>query len=238
MGFCHAFTGPLVAALLSADAPGTERQPPPPPGPVLGERYYMTLFGAQSVPIRTRYTHTWATFVRTVLTPAGEFPAAINTVSWMPATLEIRPFALRREPGVNLTLDETFRWVASFDGRVSVWGPYEIDAERYGRFVARKEQLDTGEIQYRAIGALSRRGEVSNCGQSFARSSPQVGRRYLQPTPNPGENGTSRLALRYVRLDALLGGGVTHDWILHVIGADKYSFTRRQPGEWVPYFGR
>lgn len=230
--------GLLLAALLGPAAAGSpERQPPPPPpGPVLGERYYATVFGTQSVPLRIKYTHTWATYVRTVVTPAGEFPAAINTVSWMPATLDIRPLALRPEPGVNLNLAETFAWVATFNGRVSCWGPYEISADRYGRLVARKEQLDTGEFQYRAIGALTRRGDVSNCGQSFARSAPQVGRRYLQPTPDPGENGTSRLVARYERLDAFVGGPVKHDWILTVIGADQYPFTRREPGERVPYF--
>lgn len=234
MGLCHAFTGPLLAALFSAGGP--EQQPPPPPaGPVLRERYYMTLFGAQSIPFQIKYTHTWATYVRTVVTPAGEFPAAVNTVSWMPATLRIRPLALRPETGVNLNLAETFAWVRTFNGAVSCWGPYEINAELYGRLVARKEQLDTGEFQYRAVGALSRRrDDVSNCGQSFARSSP-LGRRYLQPTPNPGENGTSILALRYERLGAFIGGPVTHDWVLCAIGADRYNFVRRQPGELVPY---
>jgi hypothetical protein len=225
--------GFLIAALLAPGSP-EQQPPPPPPGPVLGERYYMTLFGTQSIPFQIRYTHTWATYVRTVVTPAGEFPAAINTVSWMPASLRIRPLALRPDPGVNLNLAETFAWVRSFNGAVSSWGPYEINAELYGRLVARKEQLDTGEIQYRAIGALSRRSEISNCGQSFARSSPQVGRR-LQPTPNPGENGTSILALRYERLGAFIGGPVTHDWILCAIGADKFQFVRRRPGELVPF---
>jgi hypothetical protein len=193
------------------------------------------LFGAQSVPYQVRYTHTWATVVRTAVTPAGEYPVEIHTVSWMPATLQIRPLALRPEPGVNLNLAETFAWVATFDGRVSCWGPYEIRADRYQRYVARKEELVNEGFQYRAIGALTRTGEVSNCGQSFARASPTVGR-FLQPTPAPGENGTSRLMQRYLRADGLEEAPPTHDWILQVIGADRYQFTRRQPGERVPYF--
>lgn len=224
-------TGPLIATLLAAAGQV-------PFGPVVGERYYMTLFGTQSVPYQVRYTHTWATFVRTAVTPAGEVPVAVDTVSWMPATLSIRPLALRREPGTNLTLDETFRWVASFGGKVSVWGPYEIDLDRYDRFLARRGQLESGEVLYRALGAFTRRGApVSNCGQSFARSSPIVGRRYLQPTPRPGENGTSRLAWRYGRSGTLLGDSATHDWLLHVIGAARYPITVRKPGEFVPFFG-
>ena len=37
------------------------------------------------------------------------------------------------------------------------------------------------------------------------------------------------------RLGAFVGGTVTHDWILCAIGANRYHFTRRQPGELVPY---
>src|SRR5262245_28661533 len=100
--------GPLLTILFVVG------QVPPPPPPVTGERFYIALFGAQSVPLRTRNTHTWATFVRTAVTPIGEFPIAVDTISWLPASLSIRPLALRREPGANLTLDQTFQWVASF----------------------------------------------------------------------------------------------------------------------------
>ena len=201
------------------------------------ERYYMILFGTQSVPIKVPLTHTFATFVRTEVLPVGERVVAVDTVSWMPATLKIRPFAVFPEPGVNLTLQQTFDWIATFNGRVSKWGPYEIDADRYARFIARKQDLER-EFQYRAVGAITRNDKISNCGQSFARSSPIVGRRYLQPTPSPGENGTSDLARRYLRVGALQGNGATHDWLIPVIQADVYPSTTRQPGEKVPLFRR
>lgn len=224
------FTGSALVLLLTASALGAAEVPI--------ERYYMTLFGAQSVPPRTSQTHTWATFVRTHTTGAGEIVVAVDTVSWMPADLKIRAWALRRQPGVNLTFDETIDWIASFGGRVSSWGPYEIDADRYGRFLSRKADLESGTIAYRALGAVTFKSRVSNCGQSFARSSPIVGRRYLQPTPSPGETGTSKLAERYLKAGALQDGGAEYPWLLAATGADRYPMVPRRPGERIPRFVR
>jgi len=64
----------------------------------------------------------------------------------MPATLHIRQLALRTEPGVNLSLSQTYDWIASFNGRVSVWGPYEISAEQFGHYLSRKNSLDSGAV--------------------------------------------------------------------------------------------
>src|SRR4051812_162617 len=93
----------LALCLVAPAQPLTPAAPTLPPAVVVvqpAERYYMVLFGAQSVPIRGRLTHTWATYVRTQVTPKGETPVAIDTISWMPKTLEIRPLALLPEPGV------------------------------------------------------------------------------------------------------------------------------------------
>lgn len=202
------------------------------------ERYYMTLFGAQSSPPQPSKTHTWATFVRTRITPDGEVPVAVDTVSWMPATLRIRPLAFRRETGVNLTLADTFAWVASVGAHSSYWGPYEIDADRYAEVMARKEELESGTVKYRAIGALTYTKLVSNCGQSFARSSSSDVGKFLYPTPTPGETGTSVLARRYLEVGALHDGGATHPWLLPAMGADRSPAIERRPGERIPRFFR
>lgn len=202
------------------------------------ERYYMTLFGAQSSPPITSKTHTWATFVRTRVTPDGEVPVAVDTVSWMPATLRIHPFAVRRETGVNLSLDATFAWVASVGSHASYWGPYEIDGDRYAEVLARKAELESGTVKYRAIGALTFKQEVSNCGQSFAHASASDVGKYLYPTPSPGETGTSVLARRYLEVGALRGGGATHPWLLPAVGADRFPAVERRPGERIPRFFR
>jgi hypothetical protein len=222
-----------AALVLTALTTGTASAQPD-----SGDRDYMTLFGAQSAPFRTRNTHTFATFTRTVPTPSGEAVAESHTVSWLPATLRVRPLALRPEPGANLSLDQTFQWVLTFDGRVSAWGPYEIGPERYYPAVARKADLESGAISYRAVGGLTRSAAVSNCGQSFSRAGPVVGRKFLQPTPAAGESGTTHLAGRYQRAGAFVDPGVRHTELLPAIGADRYPITLRQPGERIPRFGR
>jgi len=156
----------------------------------------------------------------------------------MPATLHIRQLALRTEPGVNLSLSQTYDWIASFNGRVSVWGPYEISAEQFGHYLSRKNSLDSGAVQYRAIGTLTRNLGVSNCGQSFSFASRHLRQQYGQPTPSPGENGTSKLVERYIRVGALDDPTTTHEWLLPLIGANDYPATHRQPGERMPYFRR
>src|SRR5947209_13374239 len=79
------------------------------------EYYFVVIFGAESVPKQPRYTHSWATFVKA--TGCGPdlntFRLEAFTISWMPATLDIRPLALLPEPGVNLDLHTSLRYVLS-----------------------------------------------------------------------------------------------------------------------------
>ena len=66
-----------------------------------GERFYIIVFGSQSTPRRPKYTHTWATVVRvTGADSPGEPAVEEHTISWMPATLNIRPLARIPETGV------------------------------------------------------------------------------------------------------------------------------------------
>src|SRR5262245_37696038 len=74
------------------------------------EKYYMVLYGTETPWILSE-SHTWATFLRTELSGSQDKLVSVDTVSWMQATLHVRSFALRPETSVNLTLDETLRWV-------------------------------------------------------------------------------------------------------------------------------
>src|SRR5689334_15600040 len=70
------------------------------------EFYFVAIFGSESVPKQVRYTHSWATFIK--LSGCGSdlntYRMEAFTISWMPATLEIRPLAPLPEKGVNLDL--------------------------------------------------------------------------------------------------------------------------------------
>src|SRR5262245_19954113 len=64
-----------------------------------GVRYYIIVFGSQSTPKLARYTHTWATVIQVTETDGGP-RIEHHTISWMPATLQIRPLRFRPEAGV------------------------------------------------------------------------------------------------------------------------------------------
>ena len=67
-----------LAALVLASAPAPAAGPAAP-------RYYVILFGGQSIPFKARTAHTWATFVKT--TPTADATMAVEqvTISWLPA---------------------------------------------------------------------------------------------------------------------------------------------------------
>jgi len=220
---------PLLVALLSA-APTVAQDPVPTSSPS-GDHYYVTIFGSGQNPLRARRTHTFATVTHLQETPAG--PVVENsTISWMPATLNIRPFALRPERGVNLTQEESLRWAESLGLRTSVWGPFEIPERRYELYLARKAELESGAIAYRATGAWTRDEPVSNCGQSFSRVT-TAGQYYQQPTPFPGEQGTSELVKRMVRY--AINPMIEHPEVLPLV-VDPSAAVHRRPGQFIPRF--
>ena len=72
-----------------------------------GERYFVLIFGSQSSPKKAKYTHTWSTVVKVTGCGPGAPAVEEQTISWMPASLDIHPMSFRVEPGANLTLPFT-----------------------------------------------------------------------------------------------------------------------------------
>jgi hypothetical protein len=215
-----------VVAVLSL-APAVPASEPDAP------RYYFILFGGQSVPFRPRTAHTWATFVKA--TPAADGSHAVEsfTISWLPADGPVEVFRLRPEVGKNYTLDETFAIAESQRGRVSMWGPFEIDATRYGLAAEQAKKLESGAVSYRVIDSFRRKPHVAHCVHAVTYADPVLGRA-VQPVLQVGEPGTSRLAARYAQSGAFVGGPVTHDWLIPAIGLDRFEVIRRAPGERIP----
>lgn len=223
------------AALAQPGVAQPYAPPPVPPSPSLpspaGHHYYVTIFGSEQNPLRFKRTHTFATITHLHETPDG--PVVENsTISWMPATLNIRPFALRPEPGVSLTQEESLRWAESKGLRTSVWGPFEIPERRYYLYMARKAELESGAIAYRATGAWAREQPVSNCGQSFSRVT-TAGQYYRQPTPFPGEQGTSELVRRMVTY--AINPMIEYPEVRPLV-VDPSAAVHREPGQFIPRF--
>ncbi len=196
-------------------------------------RYYFILFGGQAIPFRPRTAHTWAIFARAEW--HGSQPVAVEyfTISWLPADGPVKPLRLVPEPGRNYTLEETMQRAAEQNDRVSMWGPFEIDACRYELARQWFDRLNSGEVRYRVLDTLWYNPRIVHCVHAVTYADPVL-RRRIQPVVRVGEPGTSRLAMMYVLSGAFIDPTVTHDWLIPIIGLDRYPFVRRYPGEPIP----
>lgn len=204
-----------------------------------GERYFLLIFGSQTRPKRPKYTHTWATIVK--VTGCDEpgtstigVPIEEHTISWLPASLDIRPLSFRIEPGVNLDLHATIKEMLRNDEEVAVWGPYEVGAGTYYRFQVQKGFMDSGTVGYQcidAVGEASQTGNGCDCIHAVTDMDPQYARnRY--PLSFFGE-GASRHIVHQIHIRPLIiDPGTDHGWLLPLLGLDKYPIMRRN------YFGR
>lgn len=191
------------------------------------ERYYVTLFGGQGDLFRPRTAHTWATFVRTAATPAGETVVSEDTISWLPATLNVRPWALFAEVGTNLTLQQTFDFMGSHRRqRVAVWGPYEITADRYAQALTQKALLESGVVRYHSLGLFGRKANVMHCIDGVTRTDAEWERK-ADPSRWYGEAGTGQAVRAAVRSGVILNPTVTHDWIIQAINPTGFKLTPR-----------
>ncbi len=218
-----------LAALALAAGPAAATDTPDLPG----TRYYFLLFGGQSSPFVPRTGHTWATWVKATPTGAGPLMLESTTISWLPTDGRVRPWKLRTEAGRNWSLDETLVIMARVNSRVSMWGPYEVDATRYGLALQQAARLESGAVRFRTLDSLGRNRDVSHCVHAVSYADPAVSR-YRQPVLRVGEPGTSKLADKYLRSGALVGGAATHDWLIPALGLDRHPVIQREPGERIP----
>src|SRR5262245_5667673 len=122
----------LLFALLASSCASQAVRPPSPArdlsvesllaaGKPEYEHYYILIFGSQLRLPFPRYTHTWATVVKTIELPdCPRQITEVHTISWMPATLDIHPYRCRVEAGANLDLCTTIREVLQRGERISL----------------------------------------------------------------------------------------------------------------------
>ena len=200
-------------------------QPPP------GERFYITLFASQSTPRIPRLTHSWGTVIHVVDQGKGGPPLVeYHTISWLPATLEVRTWNFHTEKAVNLDLHETLRTVLANGERVSQWGPYECRPNLYNRFLVQKEFLDSGRIGYQAVdtvGESARKGDGCDCIHAMTDMDPQVSRNHY-PLIRYGDSATRFVVRECRRRDVLINPGQTHAWLNAHLGLDSYPIHHRE----------
>lgn len=200
-----------------------------------GERYFLLVFGSQFTPKRPKYTHTWATVAKVTGCDGPHAPVVEEqTISWMPASLDIQPFSRHVEKGANLTLPFTIEEMLRNDESVSVWGPYEVSPGFYYRFGVQKSFLESGVVGYQctdSFGEAARYGNGCDCIHAITDMDPQYSRdRY--PLSFFG-NGASRHIVHQMSIrPVIINPEADHGWLLPLLGLDKYPIIRRN------YFGR
>ncbi len=200
------------------------REPPP------GEHFYVIVFGAESTPKLPRWTHSWGVFIHTAEQGPGRPPAIeTHTISWMPATLEIRPWCFHIEPPVNLNLHETLQYVLGMGERVAQWGPYECRPELYYRAVAQKQFLESGRIGYQCVDTVGEAGWLGNgsdCIHAITDMDPLYSRSRYRLI-RYGMAASRFIARELQRRDMLLHPDQTQDWLNAYLGLDAYPIIHR-----------
>jgi hypothetical protein len=195
-----------------------------------GERFYILVFGSERCVRLPRYTHTWAAVVKTCEAP-GQPPqvAEVQTISWMPASLEVRPWRFAVEPGRNLELHETIRMALACREQIAMWGPCEIRPRLYRRFLLQKSYLESGCVGYQCIDTVGEaaRGAGSDCIHAITDMDPVFERDYY-PLTRYGMAGSENIAEQLLGR-GLLVDGTTHSWLEAPLGLCRHPIIRRQP---------
>src|SRR5262245_32214171 len=110
--------------------------------------YHVILFASEQEGNPPRFSHTWATFVKSSRKDS-EKPTVDEsiTISWLPEGGVIPPLAAVR--GRNFTLPETLDWARQQNARIAAWGPIPIRKELYDLASQRKQVLENGSLAYR-----------------------------------------------------------------------------------------
>jgi hypothetical protein len=226
-----ALTGGCAQLAVPPPTPARDLDPydlwEPPPG----ERFYITLFGSQTTPRIPRLTHSWGTVLHVVDQGEGRPPLLESyTISWLPATLELRPWNFHTEKAVNLDLHETLRYVLAKGEHVSQWGPYECRPNLYYRFLVQKGFLESGRIGYQlvdTVGESARTGDGCDCIHAMTDMDPQMSRNHY-PLIRYGNSATRFIVRECRRRDVLINPGQTHAWLNAYLGLDSYPIRHRE----------
>ena len=176
------------------------------------DRHYMLIFAYQGTPVLPRTAHTFATFVRA----AGDKDRVIetHTISWLPASLAVRPIRALPEPGRNLNLDETLKVAKSMNARIALWGPYRIDKELYERALKQIERLNRGAVSYKAVDAATRPDGALNCFHAVSDLDTERG--LLATGTAFGEAASAMVASHLRRW--IIQPDQTHPWLIDRLG--------------------
>ena len=197
----------------------------PPEGREVHE-YYMMIFSAQRALNRPKYTHTFATFVKTkdqdALSEHHLFET--HTISWLAAKKKVCLFRLWPEPGANLDLTTSLEWALSVQSRISMWGPFQIQLPLYEKALVQKARLESGTVQYKVFDPGYRPDIASSCIHGVCDIDQERGP--LRTWFRYGESASRSIAVFF--LPWVINPHQNHRWVSERLGLAKYPIIYRQ----------
>jgi hypothetical protein len=194
------------------------------PAALAQDSYYMMVFSNQRTSNDPRFSHTFATFVKTSGPSASTSQVLeVHTLSWMPASHDIAILRLQPEPGVLYDLESSLAWAYSVNARVSMWGPYEIQEELYERAVAQERKLSAGGLLFKMVDGRFRSELAINCIHAVSDIDTDQGRLHVGPAR--GDAASHAVAWHLERW--IIAPEQTHPWVCELLGLDRYPILRR-----------
>lgn len=194
-------------------------------GPVCAaDQFYATVFTAETVPFRSKQTHTFVVAVRVpAADPGVAAPVEMTHISWCPANLRQRGITLRPEPGVNLGIADTFAMCRLRGMRVSMWGPYRCEPELFALLKCQATKLESGRVLYKPTDNLYPSDVAANCYHAIWQ--PIAPHRNYSGPFNCGD-ASGGITVRLFR-PWLIDPCHTHDFVLDVIVPPGERVVRR-----------
>jgi hypothetical protein len=186
------------------------------------EYYYAMIFGSQSSPKQLRYTHTWATFVKAEGegTNANRYVLTVQTISWLPKTLDVKVWSRQPEEGVNLSLEDTLQAMYANRENVTMWGPFVVRKEVYDRALRVIDIMNSGRAQYRAI-STAQDLLISDCIHAVAAVDPVFGRDHY-PLIRIGKPASRFMARQVMMWSVFDQAAYDNAWLIPRLGLCRY----------------
>lgn len=237
-------TQPAGASVPPPDGKPALSAPVPEPTFTLPVRYFVMIFGSESVPKRARFSHTWYTIVKA--TPKPNLPRdhdgdgnlvkyydlTAHTISWLPSSLNIRVLKLRPDCGHNFSLHETINYARCNGEVIGMWGPYEVNPlvaeDLYARSVKQIQRLNSGAVLYKAIDPDRPPASLRICDCIHAVSDMDgPGRRgQYDEFQRFGFDASGHVAAVMIRANRL-DSSATHEWIAEGLDLNRYRICRQ-----------
>jgi len=186
-----------------------------------GESHYVLVFGAEPSPKTIKNCHTWATFIRVVgegADPSG-YRVFVHTVSFVPATLEVRVLAIKAEPARNLDLEASLVYVRSKNASVTMWGPFLIRADVYQKSLQVWATAMSGAAEYRAIDSACNL-LIADCIHAVAAVDPDFGRLHY-PLIRVGKTASRYIARQVVDRTDPDRTRPDASWLIPILGLNR-----------------